>query len=91
MQDPQVIMGFNTKSWSTDLDDFVVPPWFGHLHIYFYHVYMIIYINVITIYGSNHTYLHVLINYKIAYTYTHHLFVMFQSCFTIMFFTYKNF
>ena len=43
MQDPQVVMGFNTKSWSTDLDDFVVPPWFGHLHIYFYHVYMIIY------------------------------------------------
>ena len=43
MQDPQVIMGFNTKSWSTDLDDFGVPPWFGHLHFYFYHVYMIIY------------------------------------------------
>ena len=43
------------------------------------------YIYVITIYGSNRTYLHVLINYKIAYTYTHHLFVMFPSCFTTMF------
>ena len=25
--DPQVTIGFNTKSWSNDLDDLGVPPW----------------------------------------------------------------
>ena len=27
MGDPQVTIGFNTKSWSNDLDDLGVPPW----------------------------------------------------------------
>ena len=30
---PQLTIGFNTPSWSNDLDDFGIPPYdFGNLH-----------------------------------------------------------